>query len=253
MHSFDMPNRFTAVIRTLTLVLMLFCFQQHEAKVFLVSVGIADYPGESMDLKVCSRDARTITYIYYQNQKKMLDYRQLLDSMATAKNILGAMKELYSKATENDQVVLFFSGHGYQGGFYAYDDYLSYYELREAMSVAKCNNKMIFADACYSGKIRTDEKVDSLSETSIRKSNVMLFLSSRNNEVSYEWGDMKNGYFTTYLSKGLKGAADADKDRTITAKELFNYVHKGVVDFSYGEQHPVMWGNFSDDMMVMKW
>lgn len=253
MRFFDSFDWHVLMSRSLVLVLMLMCFARHEAKVYLVSVGVADYPGESIDLKVPSRDARTITYIYYKNLKKELDYRQLLDDQATKENIISAMKELYAKAEENDQVVLFFSGHGYRGGFYAYDGYLGYGELRDAMAVGKCKNKMIFADACFSGKIRTDEKADTLAEANIKRSNVMLFLSSRSNEFSNERPDMKNGYFTTYLSKGLKGAADVDRDRVITAKELFDYVHKGVIELSWNVQHPVMWGNFPDDMMVMKW
>lgn len=64
---------------------------------------------------------------------------------------------------------------------------------------------------------------------------------------------MRNGFFTTYLYMGLKGNADADKDRTITAKELFEFVYGGVVQLSGGRQHPVMWGSFSDNMVVMKW
>ena len=50
-----------------------------------------------------------------------------------------------------------------------------------------------------------------------------------------------------------QGNADTDRDRVITAKELFDFVSGGVVKISDGKQHPVMWGNFSDDMVVMKW
>ncbi len=252
-RSYKLVSRRLSTLRTLALALMLMCFTPHEAKVFLVSVGVADYPGEKIDLKVPTRDARTITYIYYKNLKKDLEYRQLLDEQATVDHIISAMKELYAKATEEDQVILFFSGHGFKGGFYAYDGYLGYSQVREAMATGKCKNKMIFADACFSGKIRTDERADTLAESSMKKSNVMLFLSSRSNEVSNERSDMKNGYFTTYLSKGLTGAADTDRNRLITAKELFDYVHKGVIELSWNAQHPVMWGNFPDDLVVMKW
>ena len=81
----------------------------------------------------------------------------------------------------------------------------------------------------------------------------MLFLSSRSDETSIERRDMQNGFFTTYLQKGLRGAADVNKDRIITARELFNYVQKNVVSISNDRQHPVMWGKFSDNMPVMKW
>jgi len=50
-----------------------------------------------------------------------------------------------------------------------------------------------------------------------------------------------------------KGNADANRNRIITAKELFDFVYSGVIQISGGKQHPVMWGNFSDNMTVMKW
>ena len=81
----------------------------------------------------------------------------------------------------------------------------------------------------------------------------MLFLSSRSNETSIARRDMQNGFFTTYLQKGLRGGADVNRDRIITAKELFNYVHENVVKISKGKQHPVMWGKFSDNMPVRVW
>lgn len=81
----------------------------------------------------------------------------------------------------------------------------------------------------------------------------MLFLSSRNNEDSIERPSMTNGLFTTFLEKGLRGAADANKDRTITAKEIFDFVHSGVVADSREKQHPVMWGNFDNNMPVLIW
>lgn len=81
----------------------------------------------------------------------------------------------------------------------------------------------------------------------------MLLLSSRNNENSIERSDMKNGYFTEFLKKGLRGNADVNRDRIITAKELFDFVNKGVAEISQDKQHPVMWGNFDHNMPVMKW
>ena len=64
---------------------------------------------------------------------------------------------------------------------------------------------------------------------------------------------MNKGFFTSCLQNGLRGRADANGDRIITAKELFDYVSKGVKRLSGDKQHPVMWGRFSDEMVVMKW
>ncbi|MBO5942642.1 MAG: caspase family protein [Bacteroidales bacterium] len=225
------------------------CSFFQEQKIYLVSVGIADYPGIENDLRLPAEDANTIVSIYKANRKA---YAVLLtDSEATRTDIITAMKNTYMKAKRNDIVVFFFSGHGYEhGGFVAYDKELTYDDVRKAFSESRSKHKMIFADACFSGKIRTD------SQSSGKKSlgqDVMLFLSSRSDEVSFERPSMKNGFYTTCLERCLRGGADANKDRVITAKELYEGVSKGVIKLSQGKQHPVMWGNFDDDMPVMIW
>ena len=222
-----------------------------EAKVYLVSVGITDYPGTNMDLTLPAKDAQTITWIYSKNIK--MQYCQLLNKEATKDKIIAAMNKVYSMAGPNDIIVFFYSGHGYPGGFCAYDGDLNYKAIRSSMSKSKCKNKMIFADACFSGKIRTNGSSSQSELSAAKKANVMLFLSSRSDETSIERRDMDNGFFTTYLQKGLRGGADTNQDRIITAKELFNYVHTNVVKISNGKQHPVMWGKFSDNMPVMSW
>ena len=81
----------------------------------------------------------------------------------------------------------------------------------------------------------------------------MFFLSSRTNEQSQERRSWRNSLFTAYLERGLRGGADNNLDWTITARELFNFVSKGVAEASQQKQHPVMWGKFDDDMPLMVW
>lgn len=241
---------FKARILIVVLSLLIPIFAQ--AKVYLVSVGIADYPGTANDLTLPAKDAQTITWLYSKNSN--MQYCKLLNSEATRYNVISAMNKVFAMAGTNDIVVFFFSGHGYQGGFCTYDGNLNYDDIRKSMAKSKCKNKMIFADACFSGKMRSNGNNSSQTAiTSAKKANVMLFLSSRSDETSIESRDMQNGVFTTYLQKGLRGGADANKDRIITARELFKYVHKNVVTISNGRQHPVMWGKFSDNMPVMIW
>ena len=106
---------------------------------------------------------------------------------------------------------------------------------------------------CYSGAMRQKGKTWKQQEKASEKGNVMLFLSCRNNEKSIETPQMTNGFFSYALQHGLRGGADHDKDRVITAKELFNYVSKKVRKESNNRQHPVMWGKFPTNMTVMKW
>ena len=245
--------RLDALRISLAVVLTVIAFSVH-ARICLVSVCVADYsrfPSKMTDLRLPPEDARTIVDLYSKNGS--VDYSLLLDKKATKDRILRAIKKVFAMASEDDIAVFFFSGHGYPGGFCAYDGNLTYEEVRNAMAESKCRNKIMFVDACRSGGMRVDKSESRDDGKAAKDANVMLFLSSRNNESSIERSDMANGFFTTCLKNGLKGNADSNRDRAITAKELFDFVSEAVARLSRGKQHPVMWGNFSSDMVVMQW
>ncbi|MCH5311612.1 MAG: caspase family protein [Prevotella sp.] len=234
-------------------ILMVLCLIAN-ARTYLVAVGIADYsgfPSKINNLRLTTKDAETIVELYSKNTS--VDYSLLLNEQATKDRIVRAIKKVFNRAGENDIVVFFFSGHGYPGGFCAYNGNIGYDEIRQAMSKSKSKNKIMFVDACRSGGMRVNEVAAQGAITAAQNANVMLFLSSRNDENSIERRNMQNGVFTTYLQKGLKGNADSNRNRIITAKELYDFVYKGVVQNTGGKQHPVMWGKFSDNMPVMRW
>lgn len=239
-------------MKSLFLLIVMFSLSlMAEAKIYLVSVGVSDYPGTENDLSLPHNDAATMQWLYKQN--KHAETALLMNEKATVVNVKTAMQKLFSKAASNDVIVLFFSGHGVKGGFVCYDGFLLYSDIKAVMSSCQSKNKMIFADACFSGAIRKSGSGTTSDYTDMKNSNLMLFLSCRTNEISIEREGMTNGFFTYALQHGLRGGADKNKDRTITAKELFNYVSKKVKDKSNDRQHPVMWGKFPDNMTVMKW
>lgn len=235
----------------LLLLLMLLVSPVAEAKIYLVSVGVSDYPGRANDLRLPHNDAATMYWVYKEN--KNAETVLLMNSDATVVRVKSAMSQLYKKATSNDIVVLHFSGHGYRGGFACYDGNLEYGYIRNAMARCRSKNKIIFADACHSGAMRGNGTGFDSNYGGLNGANVMLFLSCRNNEYSIEKSNMTNGIFTYALQHGLRGGADYDKNRVVTARELFKYVSEKVKKMSGNKQHPVMWGKFSDSMPVMKW
>lgn len=243
------------ILRVLMLCVLLAGYSGVEARTYLVAVGIADYsnfPGNIKNLRLTVNDARAITDLYAANNS--VDYAILLNEKATKERIVKAMKKVYSKAGPDDLILFFFSGHGYTGGLCAADGKLRYADIKKAFASSSCKNKVMYIDACRSGGIREKVKPGNNQHTQpFADTNIMLFLASRNNENSIESRNMTNGFFTTYLLKGLKGEADADSDKTITAKELYEYVNTNVVRLSDGEQHPVMWGNFKDNMPIITW
>ena len=220
-------------------------------KIYLVAAGVSDYPGDKLDLRLPVNDATAIQWLYQKN--KNAETVLLTNNQATKSNVLRNMENMFTKASPKDIVVFFFSGHGYPGGFVGYDEKIDYADIKKVMAKSNSLNKMIFADACISGKMRNQHSSTSSSTPS--SLNVMLLLSSRSNEYSLESRSdkIKNGYFTAVLQRALRGAADKDRNRIITAKELFDYVSTRVKEVTNDEQHPVMWGKFSDSMPVMRW
>ena len=226
--------------------------------IYVLSVGISDYRYIS-DLQKTENDAREFSELYMTHRKNVTT---LLGSQATRENILSSLRSCFAKAGADDIVVFFFSGHGDKGGLCAYDTkgrstLVTYAEVQKAIGSCKAANKQLFIDACYSGGLRNGKKTarpattarPPLSDTQ----GIMLFLSSRTGETSQEnrWAD--NGFFTQYLIKGLKGAADTDSDRIITAKEIFTYVSAKVSERTRKKQNPVMWGKFNDNMHILNW
>lgn len=241
-----------------TLLLIMFALTvsaftvQANAATYVVAVGIAKYLVSGHNLLLPEKDARTIAAIYKNSTDHVVT---ITGRQATRGNIIRVMTEQFARAKKGDMVVLFFSGHGYEGGFCPYDmrppsNMLTYQDVYSVFRRCRATRKVVIADACKSGGIRNQSRARSKPKS---KSDVVMFLSSRTGESSFEVPGMKNGYFTACLERGLRGGADANHDRVITAKEIFTYVSNGVKNLSKGQQHPVMWGNFDDNFVMMDW
>lgn len=218
-----------------------------QAKTYIVCVGVSDYPGTNMDLRVSASDAQTIYKIFRKNGNSVAI--SLTDSLATSFHVAEVLDSLFSEAKSEDVVIFYFSGHGFPGGLFFYDTHIYYEQIFNIFKSSNALNKVIFADACYSGKMR---KEDAKKDQSITDTNVMFFLSSRSQERSSETV-FNNSLFTLYLERALRGGADYNRDRVITARELYDFVHQGVEKESLGFQHPVMWGKFDSNMPIIKW
>lgn len=242
-----MKRIFSKHIRIFALAAMsVLCMGMASAKTYIVCVGIDDYPGEINDLFLCVKDARTIQWLFNQNGD--CETTLVTDRNATVSNVTTAMRTLFAKAKKNDAVAIFFSGHGNNGSLVCRDGELSYDVVCRIFENCKAKRRFAFINACFSGSMRKHYDVGKLNNKQ-----VMFFLSSRTSETTLQNPTMHNSIFVAYLQQGLRGSADANRDRKITAHELFEYVSTKVKSMSGGEQHPVMWGKFDDNMVVVKW
>lgn len=220
--------------------------QQARARNHVLCVGLSQYPKGVRSLRVSANDARVIQRVYDRNGDS--DVMLITDSEATRQAVLDGMAAAFAGATSDDAVVFYFSGHGTKKGLACYDGVLTYDKILAVMKQSAARTKVVIADACYSGKMRGDKAWDK----STRDEEVMFFLSSRGEEPSRET-KYSNSLFTIYLERGLRGGADVNRDRVITAREIYDFCHSGVIKDSHSKQHPVMWGKFNGEMAMIKW
>lgn len=233
--------------RIIHIALFLACATTACAKNFVVCVGLSDYPGYGNDLTVSADDAVYMANLFRNNGQS--EVYCLTNRNATVGNVVSTMRNAYGRAREHDAVILFFSGHGFNGSFRCYDGALPYSKVTDCMKLSSASKRLVFADACMSGSMRTNNRRSS-SRDGV---SIMFFLSSRTKEPSREMVGLRNSVFTHFLGRGLKGYADKNGDRSVSARELFDYVSKEVISLTRRRQHPVMWGNFSDNMTLMRW
>jgi hypothetical protein len=232
-------------------------------KIWAVVIGIARY--EHMPaLKYSDDDAYKI-YAHLKSPEggalKDNQIRLLVDEDATRANIIVAMNEIFLKADENDVIMLYYSGHGLEGTFLPidYDGFknaLHHDEIKEIFNKSMAKHKVCFADACHSGSLLAAKSPFASSlmyfyeELEKSSGGSAFFMSSKSKEFSLEDGGLRQGIFSHFLIKGLKGEADINKDATITIKELYDYVSNNVKTYTAGAQTPLIAGDYDDNMPV---
>jgi uncharacterized caspase-like protein len=238
-----------------------------EGRLYAVVTGVAKYRQAEMNLMYSGKDAVEM-YKLLRLKTDSANLRLLIDEAATADNIIAAMNSLFARSQPDDVILFYFSGHGDNGLFFAYDRTITFSRLQAALRKSKARRKFIFADACMSGTLRNsgnasesrnnERNRDNRNAGSPnnrsnmdKKSDVLLFLSSRSDQTSRELLSLRNSVFTYFLIAGLKGGADANSDGLITARELFAFVNPKVREKTSNKQTPVMWGKFDDETIIM--
>jgi hypothetical protein len=227
-------------------------------KLWIVLVGIGSYI-TMPSLKYTDDDAfRLHSYFKSIAGGALPDsqIRVLIDEDATKANIMKTLNDFGAKAGENDMLMFFFSGHGMSGSFLPYDYDGGYQVLKQSdilkvMEQSHAKSKVVIADACHSGSFTAKENIadestlNSLYRTfNNSRGGTLLFLSSKAEEISIESEGFRQGVFSHYLIKGLKGEANLDNDNIITVEEIYNYAYTNVRRFTNNQQTPMIRGNF---------
>lgn len=246
------------------LVLFLFSHATFAQATYAVVVGVADYKiltYRNGDLKYADSDAMQFSNFLKSISGGSVPAQNIIllrNEKATEANILQSM-QIFQKAGPNDRIIFYFSGHGLEKAFVPYDvkqgdakSLLTHAEVKTAFKASRATTKLIIADACMSGSMKTKEAPVS-AEKAVKefdKLNVAMILSSRSKQTSMEMTRIKGGLFTFYLLNGLNGKADKNQDKKVTIKELFGYMSPRVKKSASNGQAPVFAGKFSDDLVL---
>ena len=112
---------------------LLACCIQLQAKVYLVSVGIADYPGTKNDLRISDNDAKTIAKVFQSTKDASVNV--LTNEKVTQSALLNTMHTTFEDAKSEDSVILYFSGHGTPGALVCYDGLLAYQRIFKMLKI----------------------------------------------------------------------------------------------------------------------
>lgn len=235
-----------------------------DVNVWALVVGVGRY-AHMPSLKYTDDDAYHFYSFLKSPEGGALDdnhLRVLIDEDATRDNILRTMRQLFLKADANDVVLLYFSGHGLEGSFIPvdYDGFnnkLKHQDIKAIFEESKAKHKVCIADACFSGSLfamkngKFDATIDKYyKELESTKGGMALMMSSKSEEYSLEDHGLRSGIFSHFMIKGLKGEADANKNKIVTIKELFDFTFKKVRDYTAGAQTPTISGNFDTKMPI---
>ena len=234
-----------------------------KSQAYALFIGIAAYR-HLRPLSRTTTDARDLHDLLAQSGYPTANLALLLDEQATKATISDKLDWLARRASPDDTVLIFFSGHGAQriGGFEP-GEYLcpveaDWYNLRAtaisdeelttALRAIRAGRVVVFLDACHSGGVGEPKDAAlqvkaGLSEAAYARlaegRGRVVVASCRPDEVSWELPGMRNGLFTHYLLEGLRGAA-ARADGAVRILDLFDYVSRQVSQ--HKPQHPLFKG-----------
>ncbi len=234
-----------------------------EVKVWAVVVGVAAY-NHMPRLQYTDDDAyRMYAFLKSPEGGALKDdqIKILVDDAATKDNILFAMDETFRNAGPNDLILMYYSGHGLKGSFLPIDfdgnnNRLLHTEISGIFNRSKAKYKLFIADACHSGSMFNEKgAIDNILKnyyTSLAKAapGTALILSSKSGETSLESSGLRQGVFSHFLLRGLKGEADSNYNNIVNVRELYDYISKNVKMYTAQQQSPVIEGDFDNNMTV---
>ena len=223
------------------------------ARKWAVIIGISNYLNSKnnglTNLSFADDDAKAFLDTLHKLGWEKDHIQLLVNHNATKRKISIALESWLTKANHNDQIVIFWAGHGYPNTEDPEKVYFACYDtdirvpatgyrmdrVRAALEEKKAKNVILLADTCHAGKLITRGSGGrGISIVPyIRRQNTpkgwIFMVGADTDRNAIEDTSWSNGAFTYSLIKGLNGGADGFqsagvKDGIVTMGELKNYM-----------------------------
>jgi len=250
-----------------------------------VVIGIDQYRDPSISsLRYAAADAESVfRFLMTRGGVKPSNARLLLNQQATQRairEVLGGF--LRQKATKDDEVVIYYAGHGTTEPDQSAESGVAKYlvpwdadptnlfasaipmeEIDRVFGRLAARKILMVQDTCFSGgaggrtflakglAMRSTTLTDRFLQDLSQKEGRMILTASDVNQISQEDPALGHGIFTHFLLEALGGAADLDGDGAITVREVHLYLQRKVHERSNGAQTPQLY-NIGDMTLVRK-
>jgi hypothetical protein len=210
--------------------------RRSEGRVYGLFAGISDYQPPNTDLQYTAEDATRIRdALIGGGGLRAQDAFTYVDGHATVGNITAAIRDIARRMQPEDTFVMFYSGHGAQvprsGGatpsdpdgmdetLTLYDGDLSDDQLSTLFDEIDQGTVLLWLDSCFSGGFAKD----------IVSAPGRMGIFSSEEDITSNVADKfrAGGYLSHFLEEAIaQGLADDDRDNSITAIELSQYLHE---------------------------
>jgi hypothetical protein len=252
-----------------------------------VVIGVEDYAQIPSPVKFAKENVDTMVHAFHKGlgipmehiiAKTNISYAEIRQLFSADGDVAKKLRAINGYRGRG-QLFVYFSGHGApdindQGkSMIALADTSLYQlentalplsELSQWVNKLPTSSRHLWFDSCFSGLNETGRLIfDNVSpvlipslaiKRQVNASNNNFFFAATNQQFAQSDDYLKSGVFTYYLSKGLLGAADTDKNRRINVNELVAFVQDKMNQNKGAKRHrqtPV--GLIKDDEVLSQW
>ncbi|MBK8056083.1 MAG: tetratricopeptide repeat protein [Saprospiraceae bacterium] len=233
--------------------------QTKSPKTYALVIGVSVYQDPKItSLKHAHKDAEAFAEFCLSASGLNMAAEQLkvlINEKASYWDIVSGLEWLKTNAKRDDQIYIYFAGHGdmeskvLQYGYLLANDsrYMNYIgrslslddlnKTAHTLSVEREAQVFLITDACHSGKLAGVDFDGSnlvlLELKQVVDDNEVRMTSCDEQQLSYEdkiWGDGR-GAFSYFLTRGMSGEADGvdgTKDGNITIGEIKSFLNRNV-------------------------